>query len=555
MKKICCMLLAMALLTALAGLGVCESLFVDNRETDKIYPERLNLRAEPSKNGGILGLYYTGAEVEVLGRENEDYTKVQIGGMTGYMASEYLITAEEAEARYGADSGFGTCRAAEVDLTGLWRSTIPLLASTDLQGDTLGTLSDGQAVELVGIIDDWAYVAAQADGQRLMGYIALDALTDVGAYKVVIVSGAKADSKTILYDAPNDRAKEVMVLKNGTACFNLFGRKEGNWCKVRVGGVTGWVKYTQAGNLAALTDASQRNTIPYYPLMMQTKTDALLYSVSGDLTQQYMTLGQNMKVEVLAEHDNYAYVRTYEGGAGAYDCGDFGYVSLSDLTLTQATSSVGVAQVDDDDLPSVLLDEPDADGKMIGALCSGAQVRIVDYTQTDYVQVALGSLTGYIRKSEIRLLGANESPSERIPQRATLREDAALLDGPSQGAQEEESVASGSRVYMLGVCGDYAFVQAGDSVGLDISGESADRTGFIPLAKLNAPASTTHLTAFVNTDKVNLRSEANSQTGAIIGRARTGERLRVADYGVKWTCVVTPDGKRGYIMTEYLEFE
>ena len=40
-----------------------------------------------------------------------------------------------------------------------------------------------------------------------------------------------------------------------------------------------------------------------------------------------------------------------------------------------------------------------------------------------------------------------------------------------------------------------------------------------------------------------------------IGGARLGERLRVADYGVDWTCVVTPDGKRGYMMTSYLEFE
>ena len=108
---------------------------------------------------------------------------------------------------------------------------------------------------------------------------------------------------------------------------------------------------------------------------------------------------------------------------------------------------------------------------------------------------------------------------------------------------------------MLGQFGDWAYVRAADKPGLDVTGEDADHTGYVPLAQLDAPASTTHLTAFATTDKVNLRSEASSQTGQIIGKVRLQERLRVADYGTKWTCIVTPDGKRGYVMTQYLTFE
>ena len=73
MKKTICMLLAVLFLLCTAS-ALGDSLFVDNRETDKVYPERLNLRSEPSKNGAILGLYYTGAEVANLGAENEEYT-------------------------------------------------------------------------------------------------------------------------------------------------------------------------------------------------------------------------------------------------------------------------------------------------------------------------------------------------------------------------------------------------------------------------------------------------------------------------------------------------
>ena len=238
MKKAWFALLAALLLAALGVTGICETLYVDNRETDKIYPERLNMRDAPSKAGGILGLYYTGAQVTLLGVENEEYTKVEIGGMTGYMASEYLITREEAVERYGENSGFGDCRVAEVDLTGLWRSTVPLLETTDSSSGVLGTLRTGDRVALVGIVDDWAYIRAALDGEEKLGYVPLDSLTDVDERKVYIVAGKRADSQTNLYAAANDRAEILMALKNGTACFSLFGRKEGEWVKVRVGGVT-----------------------------------------------------------------------------------------------------------------------------------------------------------------------------------------------------------------------------------------------------------------------------------------------------------------------------
>lgn len=552
MKKAACLLIVLILIAA-TGLG--ETLYVDNRETDKIYPERLNLRAEPSKNGAILGLYYTGAAVESQGAENDAYTRVSIGGINGYMASEYLITLEEAERRYGAGSGFGDCRAAQVDLTGIWAQSVALLADTDAQAETYAQIENGALVHLVGVVDTWAYIAAEIDGQRLLGYVPLDVLTDVDALKVSIVAGAKADSKTILYDAPNSKANQIMVLKNGTACFSLFGRREGEWRRVRVGGVSGWIKYTQTGNLVALGE-QERSVVPYYPLQMQTRSDALLYSSLDDGDRTYMTLDREMKVEVLAECDDYVYVRTMEGGAGATDCGDFGFMALADLTLAQAGASVGVAQVDDGDLPLVLLDAPEAEAGMLGALCGGAQVRIIDYTQTDYVQVSLGGVTGYIPKRGVRILTqADAAVSDRIPQRALVLEETALRVKPSEGAEQSEAVEKDRRVYMLGVVGDWAFVQACDKPGLDPESESADHTGFVPLSSLNTPDSTTHLTAFVNTDKVNLRSKASSSDGQIIGRARTGERMRIADYGGEWTLVVTPDGVRGYLMTKYLDFE
>ena len=555
MKKILCAFAALMILLSAAACGMSESLFVDNRETDKIYPERLNLRAQPSKNGAILGLYYTGTEVTVLAADSDGYTKVEVGGATGYMATEYLIPENEITARYGENSGFGNGRAAEVDLTGMWMTSVSLLEETDESSSKLASIESGTRVGLMGVLDTWAYIRVDADGETKLGYVPLDVLTDVDELKVSIISSGKTDKKTLLYDAPTNKAKPIMTLSNGTACFSLFGRKEGEWRRVRVGGVSGWIKYTQTGNLYAL-GTQMRSVVPYYPLLMQTKSDTLLYRVKGDKTERYMTLGQGMYVELLAESDNYAYVRTSEGGAGAYNCGDFGYIPIADLSLAQTGQSIGVAQADDADLPVIVLNDPEKKDEVIGALCSGAEARITSYTQTDYIQIQLGTLVGYVPKNQIRVLtDAAEPLSDRIPQRATAKAEAELRARPEDKAAVSESIAAGTRVYMLGKFGDWAYVRASDTPAFDVNDPSADHAGFIRLSSLNAPASTTHLTAFVTKDKVNLRSEPNSQSGAIIGKARTGARMRVTDYGNQWTGVVLEDGKRGYIMTEYLQFE
>ena len=148
-----------------------------------------------------------------------------------------------------------------------------------------------------------------------------------------------------------------------------------------------------------------------------------------------------------------------------------------------------------------------------------------------------------------------EHASDRIPQRATVLRDALMKNKPSDKTKDGQMVSKGEKVYMLGSFGDWAFVQHASSAGLNPTDTENDRTGFMRLEDLNAPAGAIYLTAFVNKDKVNLRSDASSVSGDIIAKARTGERLRVAEYGKDWCAVVTPKGTRGYIMTKYLDFQ
>ena len=49
MKKTMTVILALVMLVMTMACAWSESMYVDNRETDKIYPERLNLRAQPGR--------------------------------------------------------------------------------------------------------------------------------------------------------------------------------------------------------------------------------------------------------------------------------------------------------------------------------------------------------------------------------------------------------------------------------------------------------------------------------------------------------------------------
>ena len=569
--------------------AAAESLYVDNLESDKSDLMRLNMRSQPSSSGAVLGSFYTGAEVHVLkeepvpaaqptpspqlepaegtvegetgegtpepGKPEEqvDFVHVEIGGIQGYMAQKFLITREEAAARYGENGWFGQCRPAEADLTGMWSDNINLMSGTDNTAVIVGTVATGESVHMVGIIGNWAYVFKDTNQGRVYGFLPIDVVTETGSLKNYVVSTGSSDARMILYEIPNQKGKMSLSLGNGTNCVMLFGRGEGLWRRVRVGGVSGWVYPTKKNTLVSLGLAS-RSTIPYYPLVMETKGDSILYSVKGDRSKPYMTLGGQMKVEVLGESQGYVYVRTLIGGSGAYNKGDYGYMSISDLTLSVSKSSVGVMQADDDDMPVVVYYGPDKGSAMLGALCGGAQVRLIDYTQTEFVRISLNDLTGYVEKKSVRLLTQATDPlSSRIPQRGTAKAETILYSEPSGKGAEVGTVAAGTRIYMLGKFGDWMFVNASGTPNLEISSQN-EMTGFVRMTDISAPASTIHLIAFVKTDKVNLRS-IGDKTGNIIGHVRLGERLRVTDYGNQWTCVVTPEGKRGYIMTEYLDFQ
>ena len=56
----------------------------------------VNIRETPGTDGTVLGTIADGGGCEVLGTEGE-WTKIQSGGLEGYVSSQYLVTGQEAK--------------------------------------------------------------------------------------------------------------------------------------------------------------------------------------------------------------------------------------------------------------------------------------------------------------------------------------------------------------------------------------------------------------------------------------------------------------------------
>ncbi|MFQ7098563.1 MAG: hypothetical protein ACLRUN_14635 [Christensenellales bacterium] len=86
--------------------------------------------------------------------------------------------------------------------------------------------------------------------------------------------------------------------------------------------------------------------VPYYPLLMQTKSDTLLYR--RRTTHPVMTRDRACTSS--------CWPRAIPM---PYDCGDFGFLPIANLSLAQTSQSIGVAQADDQDLPVIVQSDPE----------------------------------------------------------------------------------------------------------------------------------------------------------------------------------------------------
>lgn len=185
----------------------------------------LNLRETPSLQAKVIRQYPTGTWMTVLSEEGE-WSKVEVGGSTGYVMSKYL-TGSNTDATLYVRTNTGR---------GLNLRDMP-----SLEGNILTSFKPGTAVKLLVRGADWHKVSV--NGQE--GYMNARYLTasttsgSTSASKTGVVANPGVNQVLLLRETASTDARVLGYFGNGTQ-VTITG-EEGDFYKVTVGGKKGFM--------------------------------------------------------------------------------------------------------------------------------------------------------------------------------------------------------------------------------------------------------------------------------------------------------------------------
>lgn len=185
----------------------------------------LNLRQNPSLDAKIIHQYPTGTWMTVLSEEGE-WSKVEVGGNTGYVMSKYLTGSNGGSTLYvRTNTGRG----------------LNLRDMPSLEGSILTSFKPGTAVNVLVRGADWHKVSV--DGQE--GYMNARYLTasntsgSTSASKTGTISNPGKNQVLLLRETASTDARVLGYFGNGTQV--TINGEEGDFYKVTVGGKKGFM--------------------------------------------------------------------------------------------------------------------------------------------------------------------------------------------------------------------------------------------------------------------------------------------------------------------------
>jgi len=191
----------------------------------------LNLRAEP--NGMILGSYPRGTKVSVLSSEN-GWSKVEVDGKIGYMASQWLSTKKPSSSSSSSSSSVsGTAVVNNPRDT----QVLFLRSEPSTSSEALGYYRNGKTVTLLKKLDGWYKVKVDGQtGYMMAKYLKVTDEVSSGTATVYNPDGnsyvnfrkSASLNSTVLAHVPV--GTKIEVIEKGT-----------DWTKTEIDGVTGYI--------------------------------------------------------------------------------------------------------------------------------------------------------------------------------------------------------------------------------------------------------------------------------------------------------------------------
>lgn len=216
--------------------------------------DRLNLRAEQSTGAASMGKYYNGVAVRVIYRDyNTGWTMVNIGGIQGYMHSDYLAFGEAA---YSVTSAMPIVQVANPRAT----DRLNLRFAPSVNSASLNKYSNGTSVLVLGVLDAGWYHVIVDDQYGYMQSQYLTAIPGSGGGDSAVVNNPKSTDRLHLRATlPQDGKLGASLGKyyNGVKVSILGYDSSGEWVKVMVGNTMGYmrVKYLAVGTAGDLVQS------------------------------------------------------------------------------------------------------------------------------------------------------------------------------------------------------------------------------------------------------------------------------------------------------------
>ncbi|OHX28813.1 C40 family peptidase [Bacillus mycoides] len=293
---------------------------------NKVTADVLRVRTAPNTSSSVAGRVYEGQTLNVIGEEN-GWVKINHNGQTGYVSSQFVSGASSNTGSTSNSNNEATVQPASGNYT-VNVSSLRVRTGPSTSHPTVGSVKQGQVVQVVGEVQDWFKI--NYAGQT--AYLSKDYVTKGGSNENVTQgnnqeqnnNGTVQTGGTYVVNATSLRVRTgpaayhsvIGGVLNGTT-LNVVGSENG-WFKVNYQGKTGYVSSEFVKFVKGGTATPEQPKQPDQGAIGDYYINASALNVRSGEGTNYRIIGalpQGQKVQVISENSGWSKIN-YNGQTG-----------------------------------------------------------------------------------------------------------------------------------------------------------------------------------------------------------------------------------------------
>ncbi|SCM98685.1 Uncharacterized protein BWINRASL_05050 [Bacillus mycoides] len=293
---------------------------------NKVTADVLRVRTAPNTSSSVSGRVYEGQALNVIGQEN-GWVKINHNGQTGYVSSEFVSGVSSNTGSTNSNNNQTNVQPASGNYT-VNVSSLRVRTGPSTSHPTVGSVKQGQVVQVVGEVQDWFKI--NYAGQT--AYLSKDYVTKGGSNENVTQGNNQEQNNdatvqtggTYVVNATSLRVRTgpaayhsvIGGVLNGTT-LNVVGSENG-WFKVSYQGKAGYVSSEFVKFVKGGTSTPEQPKQPEQGAIGDYYINASALNVRSGEGTNYRIIGalpQGQKVQVISENSGWSKIN-YNGQTG-----------------------------------------------------------------------------------------------------------------------------------------------------------------------------------------------------------------------------------------------